>query len=268
MPAELKILIDVAWYRLRRFEMANLGAAMLIMLALRLPVFEIVARLVFGALLNLFVYLNNDYLDVEDDAASPTKAGRKVAYLQNHKPQAMRAQLGLLGLLSGFAVVWGGGLLAALALGAGVCWIYSAKLKRMPFVDVLAMIVWGVAMPMVAVPPGHADGWWLLAQLGLFSGVFETVQVMRDHDEDARLGIRTTAVALGVVETKWLGRALLVASGVFAALVFHPLLVAGPVAAAFLPVHRGAYDRYWNRIRLALGGTFLLECAIVYFAGG
>ncbi len=267
MPAELKILVDVAWYRLRRLEMANLAAAALIMLALRLPAHEIVVRLVFGALLNLFVYLNNDYLDVEDDAASPTKAGLKVAYLLNHKKEAVRAQIGLLGLLVGFGVVWGGGLLAAVALGGGVCWIYSARLKRMPFVDILAMIVWGIAMPMVAVPPGSEEGWRLLVQLGLFSGVFETVQVMRDHDEDARLGIRTTAVALGVIETKWLGRALLVGSGVYAALAFHPLLAFGPFAAVFLAVHRGSYDRYWNRIRLVLGGTFLLECAIVYLAG-
>jgi 4-hydroxybenzoate polyprenyltransferase len=267
MPPELKILFDVAWYRLRKLEMANLFAAAIIMVALHLPAYEIVARLIFGALLNLLVYLNNDYLDVEDDAASPTKAGLKVAYLRNHAKEAVRAQIGLLGLLVGFAAVWGGGLLLALALGAGVCWIYSARLKRMPFVDILAMIAWGFAMPMVAVPPGHVDGWNLLVQLGLFSGVFETVQVMRDHDEDARLGIRTTAVALGLNETKWLARALLVGSGAFAALVFHPLLAAGPLVAVFLPLHRGGYDRYWNRIRAVLGVTFLIECAIVYFAG-
>ena len=267
MPAELKILVDVAWFRLRRLEMANLVAATAIMLALRLPPAELVARILFGALLNLLVYLNNDYLDVEDDAESPTKPSLKVAFLRGHKREAVRVQLGLLGLLVGFAVMWGGGLLTALVLGAGICWLYSARLKKIAGLDVMAMMVWGVAMPMVAVPPGSGDGWRLLIQLGLFSGVFETIQVMRDHDEDARLGIRTTAVVLGLVETKWLARAILIGAGLFAGLAFHPVVALAPIGAAFLSVDRG-YARYWNRVRLVLGSTFIVECAIVYFAGG
>ena len=43
-------------------------------------------------------------------------------------------------------------------------------------------------------------------QLGLFSGVFETIQVLRDADEVAEEGVRTTAVALGKPRTLMLAR--------------------------------------------------------------
>jgi hypothetical protein len=45
------------------------------------------------------------------------------------------------------------------------------------------MIAWGVAMPLVGSPIENQDGWALALQLGLFSGVFESIQVMRNADE-------------------------------------------------------------------------------------
>jgi 4-hydroxybenzoate polyprenyltransferase len=173
-----------------------------------------------------------------------------------------------LGLLAGFAAVWGGGLWGPLVLGVGICGAYSAWLKRRPFVDVAAMMVWGMAMPAVAVPPGTEVGWWLLGQLALFSGVFETIQVLRDRDVDAQRGIRTTAVVLGRARTQWLVRGLLVASGAYAAWCFHPALVVLPVIAAALPIPAVKVESYWTRVRMLLGPTLLLECALVYLRAG
>jgi hypothetical protein len=45
------------------------------------------------------------------------------------------------------------------------------------------MIAWGVAMPLVGSPIENQDGWALALQLGLFSGVFESIRLMRDADE-------------------------------------------------------------------------------------
>lgn len=267
MPPELQIILDVARYRIRRLEMANLVAAIAIMLALHLRVHEIVVRAGFGVLLNLFVYLNNDWFDLDDDLAAGSRDADKTEFLAAHQPAATRAQLILLALLAVVAIAWGGGLLRPFVLGAGICWAYSARLKRLPFVDVIAMIAWGVAMPMVGVPPGHPEGWPLLGQLALFSGVFETIQVTRDHDQDAQRGVRTTAVVLGPPRTRRLGRALLVLSGVYAAAAFHPLLGVLPLLAAALPIPSTDIDRYWNRIRLLLGPVFILECALVYSGG-
>lgn len=265
---ELKIVLDVARYRLRRLEMANLVAAVAIMLALRLPAGELLARTAFGVLLNLLVYLNNDWFDLDDDLATATRDRTKTEYLAAHRPAAVRAQLGLLVALGAFAVLWGGGLWLPLVAGAGVCAVYSARLKRMPFVDVLAMMIWGLAMPAVAVPPGCAEGWPLLGQLALFSGAFETIQVLRDREQDQRRGISTTAVVLGAARTRWLTRALLLGSGLYAAWCFHPLLLVPPLLAALLPIPHTAIEPYWHRVRLLLGPTLLLECALTWARAG
>lgn len=270
MRPELKIAADVAWYRLRRFEMANLGAAGVIAVALALPLGDVVVRLGFGTLLNLLVYLNNDYLDVVEDAASPTKDAQKTRYLAEHRGAALRAQLCMLGALLLIAWAWGDGLVGPLLLGGGVCWAYSAFLKHWPFADVLAMMVWGVAMPWVAVPPGNELGWGLLLQLGLFSGVFETIQVMRDHDEDRDAGVRTTAVVLGITRTRWLLRVLVLAAGLYAAVTFGWWVAALPWSVLALRIPARDLSGYWNRVRLLLGATLLIECALVYLgaAGG
>ncbi len=265
MRAEFKIAADVAWYRLRRFEMANLGAAGLIAVALALPIGEIGVRLLFGALLNLLVYLNNDYLDVREDAASPTKDREKTHYLAEHRAAALRAQLGLLVVLAVMAWVWGGGLLGPLLLGGGVCWAYSAVLKHRPVLDVIAMMVWGFSMPWVAVPPGSDAGWALLGQLALFSGVFESIQVMRDHDEDRDAGVRTTAVVFGLPRTRLLMRVLVVACGLYASAMFWWPLAVLPWMLLVLPIPERDLSSYWNRVRLVLGTTLLIECALVYF---
>lgn len=265
MRAEFKIAADVAWYRLRRFEMANLGAAGAIAVALALPWGDVFVRLAFGALLNVLVYLNNDYLDVAEDAVSPTKDQDKTRFLAEHRGAALRAQLGLLALLGLVAWLWGGGLVWPLLLGGGICWAYSAVLKHRPFVDVVAMMLWGVTMPWVAVPPDSAAGWALLLQLGLFSGVFETIQVMRDHDEDRDTGVRTTAVALGQARTRWLLRGLVVVAGLYAAVQFGWWLGLLPWSVLLLPIPDSDLSGYWNRVRLRLGLTLLIECALVYF---
>lgn len=265
MVAELKIIADVARFRLRRLEMANLMAAVAIMVAMRLPGAELLARTLFGVLLNLLVYLNNDWFDLEDDLASQTRDREKTEFLARHRAAGKHAQIGLSGLLFGFAVFWGGGLLWVGVVGAGVCAAYSKIFKRMPYVDVVAMMVWGAAMPAVAVPAGYDVGWLLLGQLALFSGVFESIQVLRDREADAKIGVRTTAVVLGARRCALLIRGMLVLCAAYAGIVFHPLLAAVPLGAAGFAVPHASLGSYWHRIRFALGPTLLAECALIYW---
>jgi 4-hydroxybenzoate polyprenyltransferase len=267
MPPELQILRDVASYRLRRLEMANLAGAAAIMLALRLPALEIAVRLCFGAVLNLLVYLNNDWCDREDDAAAAGREQDKTGFLREHPAAAVRAQLYLSGLLAGFAVIWGGGLGRAFVLGAGICWAYSAWWKRRPFVDVLAMTAWGFAMPMIAVPPGADAGWPLLVQLALFSGAFETIQVVRDHDEDRERGVQTTAVVLGPALTQRLTRLFCLLSAIWAGAAFHPLFALPALLASAMPMPPSHATRTWNRLRVLFGIVLVAECALVWSGG-
>lgn len=264
MPPALKILFDVAVFRLRRLEMANIAGALAIAVACHLSWAEIGFRGLFAFGLNLLVYLNNDWYDLDDDLGAAAKDQHKNAYLASHLGAALVAQIGLFGLLVALAVWWGGGLLVALLAGAGVCWAYSARLKRVPVCDVLAMIAWGMAMPMVGLAPGHPEGWLLLWQLGLFSGVFESIQIIRDHDADAAAGVRTTAVYLGVARAGALVRVLLLGSAIYAGIWFAWWIALFPLAAALLPISREQIDRYWHRVRVLLGIALLAEAALVY----
>jgi len=301
MRPVLAILFDVAVFRLRRFEMANIAGALAIAIACHLSALEIGFRAAFAFLLNLLVYLNNDWYDLADDLAATDKDQRKNSYLAEHPRAAVIAQLGLLAILLALALWWGGGLLIALIAGAGVCFAYSAGLKRVPILDVLAMIAWGVAMPLVGLAPGHPEGWLLLGQLGLFSGVFESIQVIRDHDADAAAGVRTTAVVLGLDRARVLARALMIAAGIYAGLCFTWWIAPLPILAALIPMQarvatrrvaggpggrpemrsilggvfrlraetptRHEIDRYWNRVRVVLGLAMVAETAFVYFGG-
>ena len=84
MFAGLKILIDVAVFRLKKLEMANMFAAVTIMCAISLPVKEVAIRFTYGLFLNLLAYLTNDYYDVDQDLASPNKDHKKARYLKEH----------------------------------------------------------------------------------------------------------------------------------------------------------------------------------------
>lgn len=265
MRAALQILWQVASYRLRRLEMANMGGALAILLALRAPPDEIAVRLGFALLLNLLVYLNNDFHDLASDLRSPGRDDAKTRYLRDHRGAAIGAQLGLVAALAAIAALWDLGLLLPLCAGGGVCWLYSARLKHVPCADIPAMTLWGAAMLTVAFPPDDVLGWTLAGLLGLYSGVFEAIQVIRDHDGDLRAGVRTTAVALGVPRTLLLVRSLLVVGGLAAALVVHPLAALFPALATALPL--GRPERYWNQIRVLLGLSFLLSAAWVHQTG-
>ncbi len=271
MTAALRILFDVASYRLRRLEMANLAAAVAVMLALHTPWLDLVLRTAFGAGLNLLAYLTNDYCDVEQDFAEGRELS-KTRFLREHLGAALGAQLGLGALLAAAALLYEPGLLLPLGLGAGVCWAYSAKLKALPAVDILSMVVWGISMPLIAFPLGNKLGWLLALQLGLFSACFESIQVLRDHDQDARAGVRTSAVVFGPEATRRLVRICMLLAMLYGVLVVDryaglalavALLVPQPGAAE----DTGAVSRYWNRIRLVQGLSWLALLTGVFLRG-
>jgi 4-hydroxybenzoate polyprenyltransferase len=265
----LRIIENVVVYRLRRLEMANLAAAASIAIVLRLPWFDVLARVGFAFLLNILVYLNNDYVDVELDLRSADRDRVKARFLAHHRRAALEAQWWLVAGLAAFAAAYDVGLFVPLIAGGGVCIWYSARLKHQPFLDILAMMVWGVTMPLVGSPIDNADGWALALQLGLFSGVFESIQVMRDADEDAQGGLRTTGVVLGKERTLWLARVLMVGCTMYALLVIlQPVAAAVSVLALVLPFANDRIARYWTRVKLIYGVAWLLICGTVFLGAG
>ena len=207
-------------------------------------------RTAFAFVLNAFVYLNNDYLDASDDLKSATRNTAKTRFLAEHLEAALAAQIGLLLLLVTAALLLDVELLAALLLGGGTCVLYSRYLKRIPIADVVAMAVWGLAMPLCGFPLGSALGWCLALQLGSFAAVYETIQVMRDAPDDAAAGIRTTGVVLGAERTRLLSRALMLVVCALAALALHPVSALIAAAALLVPLDGGDMERRWTAVKL------------------
>jgi len=267
VAAAFKIVSDVLIFRLRKLEMANLAAATSIAVTLGLPFGSVVWRTLFALVLNVLVYLNNDYIDVAVDLQSGNKDNEKSRFLHNNMRAALVAQLSLLTLLATAAFLYDHGLLVPLIAGGGVCLWYSAQLKRQPIADVMAMVIWGVTMPLCGVPLEDMLGLGgaLALQLGLFSGVFECIQVMRDADADALEGLRTTGVVLGQRRTLMLTRALMVSCTLYALLAMHPVAAAISVAALMVPFRLNQQEAYWTRVKLIYGITWLAICAFVYF---
>lgn len=266
MVAALRILRDVAWFRLRRLEMANLVAAGSLVVVLRLEPADAALRLVAASLLNLLAYLINDHCDVAHDLAIGREPD-KTRFLAEHRGAALFAELSLTAALVVLALLHDPTMLAAIVAGAGLCWWYSASLKHRPFVDVAAMAAWGVAMPLVAVPWDRGVGWGLVAVLGIYSAVFETIQVLRDRTEDEAEGLRTTAVVLGERTTLGLARCLGAAAGLFSLLVLGRWAGALALFAVLVPWTPGDAARYWTRIRLVLGVAWLALLVEVWFRG-
>ena len=132
MHPALAITADVLSFRLRRLEMLNLLGALAIALVLRLAPLDVAVRMLFALLLNILVYLNNDYCNVAEDLDSAGRDLAKTRFLREHMGAALGAQLALLAALAALGLVWSRGLLLALVLGGGTCWVYSAALKRAP----------------------------------------------------------------------------------------------------------------------------------------
>jgi 4-hydroxybenzoate polyprenyltransferase len=267
MLAGLRIVASVVAYRVRNLEMANLAAAGSIAVALHLPWSDVAFRTLYCFVLNALVYLNNDYIDVQIDLQSADKDAHKSRYLADNRKAALHAQWMLVGLLTAGALLYDYGLLVPLVFGGGICVWYSAQLKRRPFADIVSMMIWGFTMPLCGSPVTHPIGLLLAGQLGLFSGVFETIQVIRDADADAQEGVRTTAVALGKPRTLRLAQGLMVLTTGYALLFMLPWAAAISSLALIIPFTPDKVERYWTRVKLVYGVAWLIICAWVYFFG-
>ena len=267
MIAGFRIVASAVAYRLRKLEMFNLAAAASIAVALRLSFFDLVMRTSFCFVLNAVVYLNNDYIDVQIDLQSADKDNSKARFLAENLKAAFWAQWSLVALLTVFALVYDRGLFVPLIIGGGVCWWYSAQLKHRPFLDVLAMMIWGVFIPMCGTPLDRPLGIMMALQLGLFSGVFETIQVLRDADEDAKENVRTTAVVLGKARTLLLARVLMLSVTLYAGLYMQPWAAAMSLLALAIPFPQTNVERYWTRVKLVYGVSWLMICAWVFVYG-
>jgi len=291
--AALRIIWEAALYRVKRREANNLLTSASLMFALGLGAVDLAYRTLFAALLNVFIYLQNDYYDIELDLASPQNDQAKAGYIAEHRGAARGALAGLAALLILLALLHSSVLLVAFVVNAAIVLVYSAWLKRWPLVDVAMMGLWGITMAMVALPLGSlpfgieaalpgalripalsagaaatpaqiALAWKLLVLLGLLCSAFEVIQVVRDEPGDRETKIVTTAVLLGTRGAGWLFRAILVGTAVYGALgIGAPIALALLVAVA-LPLTPARADRTWDLCRVLFGLTWVAILALAW----
>lgn len=267
-PADAaRIVADATVFRLKKREMGNLvtSTTLAVALGLRLP--DVAHRFVFGAALNAFVYLVNDLFDVEIDVRAEGRDVARTRFLAEHVPAGWLGAAGLLGLCAGVAALHGRGLLLVLAANTVVIVLYSRWLKRQPFVDILAMATWGTTMALVGCPLDHRVGLRLVGLLAILSMVTEGVQVIRDAETDARAGLRTTAVVLGVGPTALATRGLIVLAATYTTLYLHAFL--GPILLLGLlpPLDGARAARTWDLLRALFGATWLLLLGALWTTG-
>src|SRR3989339_599996 len=95
----LKIIWNSFCYRLVNREANNLITSLSVMIALHLDIKDIIYRFCYALILNVYVYLINDFFDVACDLASPERASSKTRYLADHRRSAQFAILFLGGVL-------------------------------------------------------------------------------------------------------------------------------------------------------------------------
>lgn len=252
-----KVVGDSALYRLKKREAGNLVTSMTLAMALALPVGDVAHRFVFGLLLNVFVYLVNDVLDVDLDVKAEGRDVARTRFLADHQTAGWVGVV-LVGLVcAAVAVAHGGSLLLVFGVNVALIFAYSRWLKRLPIVDLLAMAAWGVSMALVGCPLDHAVGLRLVALLGLLSVVTEGVQVIRDEPGDRAAKVHTTAVVLGVPRTAAITRVMIVVAALYATLFLDKWL--GPVllVGVLPPLSTASASRSWDWLRVLFGLTWL-----------
>ena len=187
---------------------------------------------------NLLIYGVNDVFDQETDAKNPRKGSLEGARISPDEVAPIwRAVLltnapfllYFLLFLPVSASLW-------MLLYAGLFVFYSApplRFKARPFFDSLSNAAY--AFPLVILPLALGEGVVWPAALGLmaWSAAKHTFDAVQDVDEDRAVGIRTTAVRLGVRGVVlWSGAWWLVSTVCFA--------LVGPIVALVNALYAGA----------------------------
>lgn len=263
LTAALQILWQSFAYRIRMREANNLAGAVSMMVAFALPWRDVIYRTVYALLLNVYVYLINDYCDIKVDLASDKKDRGKTQYMADHKGAALGALCALGALLLGAATFHSRLLVLAFAANTVLITAYSAWLKRVPFVDLLLMALAGGTMTIVGLPQ-QPLGWLLIGLLCLFSAAYQAIQVIRDEPADREHGVRTTAVLLGAGRASWVFRAIMLGAAAYGFFVVGSPVPLGLLLALPLPLTPQRAIRTWDMVRVIGGVVWLGLLAQIY----
>ncbi len=148
-------------------------------------------------------YVINDYYDVKIDYINKPERVVVGRFLKRRTTLILHAVLNGLGTLGGFVVAWQLGVINVLA--AGLLWLYSNQLKRLPLLgNIIVALLTGAAVFVLFVL--YRQALFLFAIYAAFaffiSLMREIVKDMEDMEGDKEFGCQTLPIVIGLRRAK------------------------------------------------------------------
>jgi 4-hydroxybenzoate polyprenyltransferase len=176
----------------------------------------------------------NDYADRDFDAHVERTRARPLA-AGEIAPREALAVAALLALCAfGLALFLNPFAIALSFVGAAIAVLYPFSKRVFPFPQLVLGVAFGFGIPMAYAAVQDAlpiECWLLLAANVFYSFAYDTEYAMVDRDDDARLGIRTSALTLG----RWDVAAVMASYGAMLAL----LVAVGALRGLAWPYYAG-----------------------------
>jgi len=148
-------------------------------------------------------YLINDYYDIKIDYVNKPQRVVVGRFLNRRSIIILHATLNTRGIAGGFWVSWELGAINLLA--AGLLWLYSNQLKRMPFIGNLT-VAFLTGLSVVVVYILLRESIFLIGAYAVFafyiSLIREIIKDMEDVEGDKKFGCKTLPISVGIRKSK------------------------------------------------------------------
>lgn len=259
----LRLLGDTAKDRLQRLEANTILGNFLLLIAFHFGFIDFLIRMGITLYLNLLGYFINDYIDVEVDLANKDKDHEKALFIKEHKKAAFALILCMGSALLIFCLFYSISVCLGVIMLLLIVTIYTDYFKNRPFWDVIFIGLWGLALSWIAIPDFSLSGIKLILLLFIFGCCFETVQTLKDYEEDKKFGLATTPIVIGVHNTFILLRVLYIGAALYTILVLKEFV--GILIVVPLFFNRGQnMSVYWTKLKILCGVVWLIIMVRIY----
>jgi len=258
-----KLLADTAKDRIIRLEANSIPGNLVLLIAFHFSILDIIIRMAITLYINLLGYFINDYIDVEVDLANKDKDQSKALLIKEHKKTALALILCMSAVLIMATMFYSTHVCLSVVLLLLIVTIYTAKYKNKAFWDIIFIGLWGLALSSIAIP---AFGWQeiqLILLLFLFGCSFETVQTIKDYEEDKKFGLTTTPIVIGVPKTLLTLRVIYIISTVYALFILREPF---GILLLFPLLFKTSQDMstYWTKLKISCGIVWLIIMVRLY----
>ena len=258
-----KLLKDTALDRIRRLEGNTIPGNFLLLIAFHFGALDFIIRMAITLIANLLIYFINDYIDIEVDLANKDKNHSKTLFLKEHKKIALTLILYLSTALIIAAMFYSTSVCLAVVLVLLFEIIYTDNFKKKPIWDILFVGLISAALSWIAIPNFSLLGIQYIVLLFIFGCCFETVQTLKDFEEDKKFGLTTTPVVIGFHRTVYLLKGLYVLATLYAVVVLRELIGVLLLIPLFFSTRQNM-GTYWTRLKFVCGIVWIIMMVRLY----